>query len=99
MLMKLIKNEKPTAMEQVINKPVKRRRASVSYGLGIELYHKKQKISIHVTVPFDDEKRNVVPSSLSSGKFKDTLWMLECSFFLKELQCGLGTIHFKLQKK
>ena len=33
--------ENQTAMEQVINKPFKRRRAFVSYGLDIEPYHKK----------------------------------------------------------
>ena len=65
--------ENQTAMEQVIIKPVKRRHAFVSYGLDIEPYHKKQKITSHVMVPLDDERRNVVPSSLSSAKFKDTL--------------------------
>ena len=65
--------ENQTTMEQVINKPVKRRHVFVSYGLNIEPYHKKQKITSHVMVPLDDERRNVVPSSLSSAKFKDTL--------------------------
>ena len=69
--------ENQTAIEQVINKPVKRRRAFVSYGLDIEPYHKKQKVTSHVMVPLDDERRNVVPSSLSSAKFKNTFWMLK----------------------
>ena len=38
------------AMEQVINKPVKRRRAFVSYGWDIKPY-KKQKITSHVMIP------------------------------------------------
>ena len=67
--------ENRTVTEQVINKLVKRRRAFVSYDLDIEPYHKKEKITNHVMIPLDDERRNVVPSYLSSGKFKDTLWM------------------------
>ena len=39
-------------------------------------------------VPLDDERRNVVPSCLSSGKFKDTLWMLEC-FIIKSITRSL----------
>ena len=65
--------ENQTAVELVTNKPVKRRRDFVSYGLDIKPYHEKQKITSHVMVPLDNERRNVVPSPLSSAKFKDTL--------------------------
>ena len=51
--------ENQTAMEQVINKPVKRRRAFVSYGLDIESYYKKQKITSLVTVLLDNEKKKL----------------------------------------
>ena len=41
-------------------------------------------------VPLDDERINVVPLSLSSAKFKDTLWILECSFFPKKTPMWVG---------
>ena len=65
--------ENQTVIEQIINIPVKGRRAFVSYGLDIEPYHKKQKIACYVVVSLDDERRNVVPSSLSSAQFNNIL--------------------------
>ena len=47
--------ENQTAMKQVINKLVKRRRAFTSYGLDIEPYHKKQTVTSHVMVPLHYE--------------------------------------------
>ena len=66
----------------MINKLVKRRRAFVI--LNIEPYDKKQKITSHVIISLDNNRRNFVPYFLSSAKFKDTLWMLECFFFPKK---------------
>ena len=78
----------------------KRRRTFKSFGVDIEPYHKKSKISSIELVPLEFTDRQRIPESYQVAKVNDLLWMIQFSILPKSTAMWVGwNVQHRIDKK